>query len=152
MKKLARVLSVACIAAAPMLLPATAAAQFAKPEDAIKYRQSVLTVMSNHFGRIAPVVRGQQPYDPAQVQADVAIVAMMSKLPWSAFGEGTEGGGARPAVWSDNAKFKQGQERLQGDIAKLVAAAQSGDLAQVRTAYGAVGASCKACHDNFRNR
>ncbi|MBX6319886.1 cytochrome c [Pigmentiphaga sp.] len=152
MKKLARVLSVACVAAAPLLAPGTAAAQFAKPEDAIKYRQSVLTVMANHFGRIAPVVRGQQPYDPEQVKADVEIVAMMSKLPWSAFGQGTEGGAARPAVWSEGAKFKQAQERLQGDIAKLVAAAQSGDLAQVRTAYGAVGASCKACHDNFRNR
>ena len=152
MKQVLRVLSVACVVAVPLLAPATAAAQFAKPEDAVKYRQSVLTVMSNHFGRIAPVVRGQQPYNPDQMKADVAIVEMMSKLPWSAFGQGTEGGGARPAVWSDNAKFKQAQERLHGDIAKLVAAAQSGDLAQLRTAYGAVGASCKACHDNFRNR
>ncbi|MDX3906750.1 MAG: cytochrome c [Pigmentiphaga sp.] len=152
MERVLRALAVACVAAAPMLLPATAAAQFDKPEDAVKYRQSVLTVMSNHFGRIAPVVRGQQPYDAAQVRADVAIVSMMSKLPWSAFAPGTESKGARPAVWSDNAKFKQASERLEGDVAKLVAAAETGDLAQVRAAYGAVGASCKACHDNFRNR
>ena len=31
----------------------SAQAQFAKPEAAIKYRQSALTVMGTHFGRLA---------------------------------------------------------------------------------------------------
>lgn len=150
MTKLSRLLSISCIALAPMLYSATASAQFAKPEDAIHYRESVMTVMAAHFGRIAPVVRGQKPFNAAEVQADVAIVAAMSKLPWAAYGPGTEGGKAREEVWKDNAKFVQASENLQGDVAKLQAAAQSGDLAQVRTAFGAVGASCKACHDSFR--
>lgn len=148
--KLSRLLAVSCLTLAPVLYSASASAQFAKPEDAIHYRQSALTVMANHFGRLAPVVRGQKPFDAAEVQADVAIVAAMSKLPWSAFGPGTEGGKARPEVWKDNAKFVQASQDLQGNVAKLQTAAQSGDLAQVRTAFGAVGASCKACHDSFR--
>lgn len=152
MKKLSRMLMVACTVAAPMLYSATAAAQFAKPEDAIHYRQSALTVMSTHFGRVGAVVKGERPFDAAAVQADVAIVAAMSKLPWAAFGPGTQGGKARPEVWSDNAKFVQASQRLEGDVVKLQAAAQSGDLAQVRTAFGAVGASCKNCHDSFRAR
>lgn len=150
MKTLSRILSISCIALAPMLYSATASAQFAKPEDAIHYRQSALTVMSTHMGRIAPVVRGQKPFNAAEVQADVAIVVAMSKLPWSAFGPGTEGGKARDDVWKDQAKFIQASEKLQSDVATLQTAAQAGDLAQIRTAFGAVGASCKACHDNFR--
>ena len=57
MKKLSTLVAMACITVGP-LLATNASAQFAKPEDAVKYRQSALTVMSNHFGRIAPVVRG----------------------------------------------------------------------------------------------
>jgi len=41
---------------------------------------------------------------------------------------------------------------MQSEVQKLSAAARSGDMAQVRAAFGAVGQSCKACHTDFRNR
>src|SRR4051812_42476588 len=44
------------IAAAALAAAAPASAQFAKPEDAIKYRQSALFVMAQHFGRIGAMV------------------------------------------------------------------------------------------------
>mgnify|MGYP003513755348 CR=1 FL=1 len=36
-----------------------AAAQFAKPEDAIKYRQSAMFLQAQHMGRIGAMVNGQ---------------------------------------------------------------------------------------------
>jgi len=33
-------------------------AQFAKPEDAIKYRKSVMFLIAQHFGRMGAVVKG----------------------------------------------------------------------------------------------
>ena len=39
------------------------AAQFAKPEDAIKYRQSALFVMQQNFGRVAAMAAGRAPFD-----------------------------------------------------------------------------------------
>ncbi|GAA4321626.1 cytochrome c [Pigmentiphaga soli] len=148
MKMFARAVSLACIAAVPVL----AHAQFAKPQDAIRYRQAVMTVMGSHFGRLAPYARGDKPLDAADIQANVALVSAMAKLPWNAFGPGTQTDKVEDSIWSDSAKFKQAADRLQGDVAKLEAAAQSGDQAQLRTAYGAVAASCKACHDSFRKR
>ena len=136
---------------AALLVPCMSHAQFAKPDDAIEYRQSVFTVMGAHFSRLAPVVRGERPFDAAEVQANIDIVAMMAGLPWQAFGEGTEGGRAKPEIWMDQAGFEQAQAKFSEEVAKLAAAARSGELAQVRTAFGAVGASCKACHDNFRD-
>jgi cytochrome c556 len=55
----------ACIAAAAALLAmsAPASAQFAKPEDAIKYRQSALFVMGQHFGRVGAMANGRVPFD-----------------------------------------------------------------------------------------
>jgi cytochrome c556 len=34
-------------------------AQFAKPEDAVKYRQGALFVMAQHFGRIGAMANGR---------------------------------------------------------------------------------------------
>lgn len=85
----------ACIAAAAALLAmsAPASAQFAKPEDAIKYRQSALFVMGQHFGRLGAMANGRVPFD-AKVAADNAeIVADMAKLPWAGFGPNTDKGG-----------------------------------------------------------
>ena len=67
----------------------SASAQFAKPEDAIKYRQSAFVVMASQFGRMQSTVKGQVPYDAAAIKANVALVKTLSTLPWGAFGPGT---------------------------------------------------------------
>jgi cytochrome c556 len=98
------------LAAVAFALAAPASAQFAKPEDAIKYRQSALTVMGTHFGRVAAMANGRIPFD-AKVAADNAAIAeTMSKLPWAAFGEGTDKGAvtrAKAEIWTDNANSKK---------------------------------------------
>ena len=130
----------------------TAHAQFAKPEDAIKYRQSALTLIGSHFGRMGPVVKGQSDYNAEQIKANVATLKTLSTLPWAGFGPGTEGGGARSEVWSDAAGFKQAQEKFLTSVDNLSAAADSGDLGKVRAAFGDTAASCKACHDSYRQK
>ena len=127
-------------------------AQFAKPEDAIKYRQSALTLIGSHFSRMGPVVKGQSEYNAEEVKANVATLKALSTLPWAGFGPGTEGGGARPEVWSDAAGFKQAQEKFISSVDNLSAAADSGDFAKVREAFGDTAASCKACHDAYRQK
>jgi cytochrome c556 len=127
-------------------------AQFQKPEDALKYRQSVFTVMANSFGKISAVVKGEAPYNKDEVAKNAAVVAMLSSLPWQAFGPGTEGGKAQADVWSDNAKFKAASEKMQVAVANLNTAAQSGDLESIKKAFGAAGASCKNCHDDFKKK
>ena len=130
-----------------------AAAQFQKPEDAIKYRQSAFTVMANHLGRVGAMAQGRAPFD-AKVAADnTAIVSMMSTLPFPAFVPGSDKGApnrAKAEVWSDGAKFKAAAEKMQSEVAKLDAAAKGGNLDAIKAAFGPVGGTCKACHDDFR--
>lgn len=130
-----------------------AAAQFQKSEDAIKYRQSVFTIMSNHLGRVGAMVQGRTPFDAKVAAENAAIVAMMSKLPGAAFGPGTDKGAptrAKGNIWTDGAKFGAAYEKMQGEVAKLDVAAKSGNLDNIKSAFGNVGAACKACHDDFR--
>lgn len=127
-------------------------AQFAKPEDAIKYRKSALTVMSTHFGRVGAMVQGKVPFDAKTAADNIAIAETMSHLPWAAFTEGSDLGDtkAKPEIWSNNAKFKAAAEKMQGEMAKLAVATKTGNLDAIKAAFGATGASCKACHDDFR--
>jgi cytochrome c556 len=129
-----------------------AAAQFAKPEDAIKYRQSALRVMGTHFGRIGAMVNGRIPFDAAAAQQNAEIATMMSTLPWQGFGAGTEGGKAKPEIWKEAAKFKELQEDMGKKVLALNAAAKTGNLDNIKTAFGAAGASCKACHDAYQEK
>lgn len=127
-------------------------AQFQKPEDAVKYRKAAFTVMANHFGRIGAMANGRVPFDAKAAADSAAIVETMSKLPWEAFAPGTDKGETRalPVVWTEQAKFKEGADKLQAATAQLNAAAKTGSLDSVKTAFGAVGQSCKACHDVYR--
>jgi cytochrome c556 len=133
-----------------------AAAQFQKPEDAVKYRKAAFTVMAAHFGRIGAMAQGRVPFDAAAAAANADIVVNMSKLPYVAFVEGSipassDKGAPKANILSDHAKFDAAAKKLQEEAVKLAAAAKTGNADAVKTAFGATGAACKACHDDFRN-
>ncbi len=138
------------LTAVAMSLPAQA--QFAKPEDAIKYRKASLTVLGTHFGRLAAMANGRVPYDAKAASDNAEVIAAVAKLPWAAFGEGTDKGEtrAKPEIWKETAKFKEAADKSQAELAKVVSAARTGNLDALKAAVGPAGASCKACHDNFR--
>jgi cytochrome c556 len=142
------------LALAVATLSAPAMAQFKNAEDAIKYRQSAMTVMGNHFGRLGAMANGKAPFDAKVAAENAAVVETMSKLPFVAFLPGTDTGktNALPEVWSDAAGFKTASEKMQGEVVKLNAAAKTGDLDALKAAFGEAGKSCKACHDNYRKK
>ena len=153
MKRL--LLVTAAVAGLAASLPA--AAQFQKPEDAVKYRQSAMYVMANHFGRIGAMVNGRAPYDAAAAAANAEIVATMSRLPFIGFVEGTAGtqkGSAAAKIWTSRSGFDNDAKAMQDAVAKLVAASKTNSLDNLKTAFGDVGKACKACkacHDEYRN-
>ena len=58
-------LAAACAAMAVMATTPTQA-QFAKPEDAIKYRQSAMFLMNTHVGRIFAMANGRVRLDSSR--------------------------------------------------------------------------------------
>ncbi|MDZ7939022.1 MAG: cytochrome c [Rhodoferax sp.] len=140
------------VAVATLALAAPVMAQFAKPDDAIKYRKSALFVMQQNFGRVAAMAAGKAPFDAKLAAESAEVAASMSKLPWAAFVDGSDKGDtkAKPEIWAEKAKFNDYAEKMQGEMAKLNAAAKTGNLDSIKAAVGAVGGSCKTCHDAFR--
>ena len=148
-------LIIAAATVAGLLTALPAAAQFQKPEDAVKYRKAAFTVMATHFGRIGAMVQGRIPFDAAVATANAEVVADMAKLPYAGFVEGTAGtqkGEPKASIWTERAKFDEGAKKLQENSVKLVAAAKANNLDQLKAAFGATAGDCKACHDDYRNQ
>ncbi len=138
--------------AAAVAMAAPAFAQFAKPEDAYKYRASVMFLQGQHMGRINAQLKSDKP-NLSAIAENAAILDTVNRLSFTAFPEGSDMVGnsrAKPEIWKDQAKFKQYAERLNGDVAKLLAASKAGDLSSTRSSFQAVAQVCKACHDDFR--
>lgn len=140
------------LAAMAATLSAPAAAQFAKAEDAIKYRQGALFVIGQHFGRLGAMAQGKIPFDAKAAQDNAEVVLNISKLPWAGFGPGTEGGKAKPAIWKEQAKYKEHADKFEAEAVKLAAAAKTGNLDNLKAAFGDAAGTCKACHDAYRNK
>jgi cytochrome c556 len=131
---------------------APAHAQFAKPEEAVKYRKASFNLMAAHFGRLGAMASGKAPYDAKAAAENADLVATMAKLPWPAFTEGSDKGEtrAKSEIWKDAAKFKDASDKMQVEIGKLNVAAKAGNVDALKVAFGPTAASCKACHDTFR--
>jgi cytochrome c556 len=148
MKKL--LLAAATLAGLAVALPA--AAQFQKPEDAIKYRQSAMTLQSHHLGRVFAMATGRVPFDAKVIGDQIDIVALLNRLQFSAFIEGSDKGNTKalPDIWTAKDKWAAAVAKSQDDVQKLAAVGHSGNIEQIKAAVGAVGQSCKGCHDDFR--
>ena len=152
MKKMIRAAALLAAAAAVSL---PAAAQFAKAEDAINYRQSAFAVLGHHFGRLGAMANGKMPYDAAVAAADGDVIAAVSALPFTGFVPGTEKGHGtkvRPQAGKELPKVKEMEQKMITEVGKVSVAAKSGNLDQLKAAFGPASQTCKACHDNYRAR
>lgn len=140
-------------AAVTCTLAATATAQsFQKPEDAVRYRKGAFTVMAAHFGALGAMANNRAPFDAQAAARHGDVIALVSHLPFSGFVAGSDKGEtrAKPEIWTEQAKFKSAAEKMQSEVGKLAAAAKTGNLDNLKAAFGPAAQSCKACHDDFR--
>lgn len=137
-----------------VLLTGAASAQFAKTEDAIKYRQSVMSVIGTHFSRMGAVVKGEAPYAKEAFEQNANLVASLIPLPWDAFmaAGSDKGSGMKSDALAQKDKFMELAKANQAEVVKLQAAAKGGDLNAIKPQFGAAGGTCKACHDAYRNK
>ena len=153
MKAMLKILVVLMVLAGFGVLIGTASAQFSRPEDAIKYRKSVMFVIAQHFGRLGAMVKGVKPYNQDTFANNAAVVESLSALPWEAFlAAGSDRGDTtmKSSVLENPDAFKKIAQNFQQEAGRLVSAARGDDLDAVKRQFGAVAKSCKNCHSQFR--
>jgi cytochrome c556 len=130
-------------------------AQFSKPEDAIRYRQSAYVILNHQMGKIWLQLKSPTP-DVAVIQRSAAIAEFASRLPGEGFVPGSERGGnpptrAKPEVFTDAKVGELGREMI-AQVAKLNDVAKGGDVSAIRTQFQAAAKTCDNCHDNYRSK
>lgn len=124
----------------------------AKPDVLVKQRQAAMTLVGKYWAPIAGMPSGKAPYNAQTVTRNAGYLEVLSAMPWDGFVDSTkdEKSRALPAVFTDNAKFKEGADAMQKSIAALAKVSKGGDEAAVKSAIAEVGKTCAGCHDNFR--
>ena len=121
--------------------------------DAVNARHAQMQMVSYHTGMLGGVAKGEVAYDSAMVDAaakNLAALAMMHHATlWLDGSEqgAVEGSRAKTDVWSDPAGFTMKFTDMEVAALALVGAA---DAAAVGAGMGALGGSCKACHETYR--
>lgn len=133
-------------------IPALAAAD-TSPEDAAKYRQSIMKALSGHNGVLSLTVRGRAG-DPGKLRNHVAALDDLTTEVGAAFevGGAVEDSEALPAIWDDPDAFADAVADFEAAVAALSEAADGDDMQAIEAAHKDLGKACKACHEDFRKK
>jgi len=125
-----------------------------KPDVLVKQRQSAMTLIGKYFGPLGGMAQGRAPFNAQVVQRNADYLAALSEMPWDGFDPSTanEKSRAKPELFKEPDKVKQGVERFQSEVKKLQSVAKTGDEGAIKAQIGAVGKACAGCHDNYREK
>ena len=126
------------------------------PENLVKYRQSVMKAIGGHTGAIAAVVKGEVSFG-AHVANHARGIKDMSLIVPDIFPPNSgpmdyADTGALPAIWEQQAKFKEAITAFQSAAAKFAEIAEGGDRQAIAAGLGALGNACGGCHKPFRQK
>lgn len=123
------------------------------PKALMHERHEHYEQLGEAFKKIRDESRAGSP-DMAGIKQAAKIVndASVDQARWFPKGTGPEAGKtrAKAEIWAKPQEFTAAQKVFSDAAPKLLAAANGGDIGAVRDEFGAVGKSCKNCHDTFR--
>jgi len=121
---------------------------------AVTFRKSLLQLVRSNMGALGAMAKGKIPMDAEVIAVNASRIeflgAMMHDyfaLDTTAFSVETD---AKDSVWKNHDDFTSKINDLvtaASDLQVLVANKQESDF---REGIGALGASCKACHDEYK--
>ena len=122
--------------------------------DPIADRKALMKERGGLIGSVAPIAKGEQPFDAAKVAEVFAALEVNAKAfdADALFPAGSETGGdtaAAPKIWEDMAGFKAAAAKYEADVTAAGAAAPQ-DLEAFRAEFGKITANCGSCHDAYR--
>jgi cytochrome c556 len=120
-------------------------------QDPIGSRKAAMKTIGGSVGLLTKMVKGEEAYDSAKAKGAVDAIAKAAQGFDALFPAGSDQGDTKagPKIWEDQAGFKAALAKLQE--ATGPAAEKAGkDVDGVKAALGALGATCKGCHETYR--
>ncbi|GAA4748503.1 hypothetical protein GCM10023264_13250 [Sphingomonas daechungensis] len=136
---------------------ATPAAAPATKEEALKVMHERHEGMED-IGKATKTIKrslDSSAPDVAEIQKSAATIAALAAKSSTWFPQGTgpdvRKTGAKPEIWQTYPDFAAKDADFAKAAQAFDAAAKTGDLNQIKSAFGDLGKSCKACHDKYRS-
>jgi cytochrome c556 len=121
--------------------------------DPIADRKALMKERGGLVGQLAPIAKGEQPFDAAKVaEVFAALQANADKYDVDALFTADSKMGdtkASPKIWDDMAGFKAAVDKYKADVT-AAAAAKPQDVDAFRAEFGKVTANCGGCHQAWR--
>lgn len=126
-------------------------------QQAVAFRQGLMTVISNVAGPVQAMQRGRVPYDAKTVERNAHELAALAMIIPQAFDRDTSSASglktaALPVVWMSHDDFLMHAKNLQEKAQALETAAKGGSEDAVKSAIMSAGEACGQCHMMFRQR
>jgi cytochrome c556 len=131
------------------VLAVGAGAAFAQ-SAAIGQRKDQFKAMGAGAGPIGKMLRGEDAFDLAKVQAGLKVIQANAKTLPGLFPDDSKTGDTKalPSIWENKAKFTAIFAKLEGDATSALAAIK--DEATLKSEMPKVLGNCGACHTDFR--
>lgn len=112
-------------------------------------RHAAMEQVGDAMKALGGIAKGQTPFDAAVVKQNATTIAEKLAEAEKHFPAGSDTGKtrAKAEIWTDRADFDRIMKEAQTSAAALAAVT---DEAKYRPALGALGTSCKSCHDMYR--
>ena len=142
-----------CAATAVAATAAFAASHTSAGDKTVAARHAQMSMIAYHTGMLGSIAKGEMAFDQAMVDAAATNIRELAKLDrttlWIAGTEqgAVEGSRAKAEIWQDAAGFADAFTQLENAAGAIVGAS---DAAAVGAGMGALGGSCKNCHEKFR--
>ncbi|MGL5736169.1 MAG: c-type cytochrome [Beijerinckiaceae bacterium] len=119
-------------------------------QDPIAQRKEGMKAVGAATGPLGKMMRGEDPFDLAKVQAALTVYATAAKAQPALYPAGSDKGETRalPAVFSDKAKFDAIFVQWGNDVTAAQAAIK--DEASFKTEMPKVLKNCGTCHETYR--
>jgi cytochrome c556 len=145
---------IAVLASVGALLATAIAAAAVKPETAIRYRQSVYTMIGWNFAPMVEMIKNKTPWDSAEFAKHADRIAALTPQLLEGFPQGSDKGAdteAKPEIWTSMDDFKSKMSDLVRESKTLADVAKTGDEAKTREQFKKTAGACKSCHDKYRS-
>ena len=122
--------------------------------NAVEFRQSIFQLVKSNIGPLGAMAKGKAPIDEAVIAKNAMRMEQLSLMISDYFVADTRGSGVKThaldKVWENTADFAQKTKDLTQATQALQAIIANKDTSNYGKGIAAVGATCKACHDDYK--
>lgn len=153
MKKMLISLTLAATLAAPLAVAKEATSQ-KQADTAVQFRKAVLQLVRSNMGPLGGMAKGQIDYDADVMSKNAMRIEQLAMMMDDYFALDTRKftvkTDAANTIWEQMDDFSAKSKDMVDAAANLKAIALAKDEANYRKAIGSLGATCKACHDEYK--